>query len=187
MKRLFHVLQRALLAVGAAFAAFASTLVSAAPPDGILDHTHASIRAVMALQSSVTPELMKSPDVLGTAAGLSEAGQPAMIILVDRDGPKARDLVQALPAVLGGIAVRVELTDKIRAFAGKPSGGRVDVSHTAMQATPIYLGTSGSWRFDLANGYCCGGTLGSLLQVNGIQYILSNYHVFESDIVSGGN
>jgi len=26
-----------------------------------------------------------------------------------------------------------------------------------------------------------------LIQVNGVQYILSNYHVFESDIVSGGN
>ena len=36
----------------------------------------------------------------------------------------------------------------------------------------------GGWR---------GGTLGSLIKVNGIQYILSNYHVFESDIVPGGN
>src|SRR5207244_9418531 len=26
-----------------------------------------------------------------------------------------------------------------------------------------------------------------LIQVNGVQYILSNYHVFESDIVRGGN
>src|SRR6185503_17289510 len=33
----------------------------------------------------------------------------------------------------------------------------------------------------------CGGTLGALVQVNGTQYILSNYHVFESDIVNGGN
>jgi hypothetical protein len=61
------------------------------------------------------------------------------------------------------------------------------VSHTALQTAPIQLGTSGGWRQDLANGYCCGGTLGSLIQVNGTQYILSNYHVFESDIVSGGN
>src|SRR6185503_16658935 len=58
---------------------------------------------------------------------------------------------------------------------------------TAVQALPIQLGTSGGWRTDLANGYCCGGTLGSLIQVNGVQYILSNYHVFESDIVLGGN
>jgi hypothetical protein len=61
------------------------------------------------------------------------------------------------------------------------------VSHTVIQTAPIQLGTSGGWRSDLANGYCCGGTLGSLIQVNGVQYILSNYHVFESDIVNGGN
>jgi hypothetical protein len=61
------------------------------------------------------------------------------------------------------------------------------VSHTAKQTAPIQLGTSGGWRTDLANGYCCGGTLGSLVQVNGVKYVLSNYHVFESDIVSGGN
>ena len=49
------------------------------------------------------------------------------------------------------------------------------------------MGTSGGWRYDLANGYCCGGTLGSLIQVGSQQRILSNYHVFEADIVSGGN
>jgi hypothetical protein len=61
------------------------------------------------------------------------------------------------------------------------------VSHTAKQTPPIQLGTSGGWRYDLANGYCCGGTLGSLIQKGGTQYILSNYHVFWGDIVAGGN
>ena len=43
-------------------------------------------------------------------------------------------------------------------------------------------------RFDLANGFCCGGTLGSLvMNWHAQQYILSNYHVLEADIVSGGN
>jgi len=67
---------------------------------------------------------------------------------------------------------------------GKPAP---KVSHTAKQTPPIQLGTSGGWRYDLANGYCCGGTLGSLVQIGTTKYILSNYHVFESDIVSGGN
>jgi hypothetical protein len=65
------------------------------------------------------------------------------------------------------------------------------VSHTAVQTAPIQLGTSGGWRMDLANGYCCGGTLGSLIQVTGGDsagvYVLSNYHVLEADIVNGGN
>src|SRR5512134_3911235 len=67
----------------------------------------------------------------------------------------------------------------------KSGGG--GVSHTAKQTPPIQLGTSGGWRYDLANGYCCGGTLGSLIQKGGAQYVLSNYHVLASDIVNGGN
>jgi hypothetical protein len=76
------------------------------------------------------------------------------------------------------------VTERIVAL-GKPGGG--GVSHTAKQTPPIQLGTSGGWRYDLANGYCCGGTLGSLINKGGQLRILSNYHVFEADIVSGGN
>src|SRR5204862_2943319 len=78
---------------------------------------------------------------------------------------------------------QVHLTDKFRAMRGNPHG----TSHTAKQNPPIQLGTSGGWAYDLANGFCCGGTLGSLVKIGSTRYILSNYHVLESDIVSGGN
>ncbi len=173
------------LAIGALAVA---GIVSAAPPEGILDHTHASVRAVMAVQDEVTPELMSVEGILGTAVGLDDNDEVALVVYVDRDGQAVADLVQALPPQIRGTAVKVELTDKFRAFAGKPPPvGGTTVSHTAKQTPPIQLGTSGGWGYDLANGYCCGGTLGSLVQVNGVQYILSNYHVFESDIVPGGN
>ena len=68
---------------------------------------------------------------------------------------------------------------------GKPGGG--GVSYTATQARPIKLGTSGGNALDLANGYCCSGTLGALVQKGGTQYILSNTHVFAGDFVAGGN
>src|SRR5207247_3651092 len=114
-----------------------------------------------------------------------------LVVYVDQDSPSRADIIRGLPAQVRGIGVKVEMTEKFRAFAGKPpgtpGGGGGGVSHTAAQSLPIQLGTSGGWSKDLANGYCCGGTLGSLIQVNGVQYILSNYHVFESDIVSGGN
>jgi hypothetical protein len=71
-------------------------------------------------------------------------------------------------------------------LAAKPGGGET-VSHKAKQTLPIQLGTSGGWKYDLANGYCCGGTLGSLVTRSGVKYILSNFHVFASDVVSGGN
>jgi len=70
--------------------------------------------------------------------------------------------------------------------AAKEAGGE-GVSHKAKQTPPIQLGTSGGWRYDLANAYCCGGTLGSLVTDGSKQYILSNFHVFAADVDSGGN
>jgi hypothetical protein len=157
-----------------------------APRAGVLDETHAHVRAVMALQGEVTESLMQSEEILGTAVGLDNSGTPVLVVYVDREHHSAADAVRSLPPQLRGIGVKAELTDKFRAVRGRPGGGG-GVSHTAVQAPPIQLGTSGGWSHDLANGYCCGGTLGSLIQVNGVQYVMSNYHVFESDIVPGGN
>ena len=42
--------------------------------------------------------------------------------------------------------------------------------------------------FDLANGYCCGGTLGSLIETaDGKFHILSNFHVLAADVDAGDN
>ena len=141
----------------------------------------------MAVQGEVTADLMGLEGILGTAVGFDDKDQPALVVYVDRDSAKMADLVRGLPPQIRGTGVKVKLTDKFRAFKGKPGGGGTVVSHTAKQSLPIQLGTSGGWSRDLANGSCCGGTLGSLIQVNGVQYILSNYHVFEADIVLGGN
>src|SRR5438552_7072726 len=148
----------------------------AAPPTGVLDDTHAAVRAVMAVQSEVTPDLMRQPESLGTAVGIDATGTPVLVVYVDRDAPNVNDVIRNLPRQLGGVGVQAHPTDKFRAMA-----------HTAKQTPPIQLGTSGGWAYDLANGFCCGGTLGALVKIGSTQYILSNYHVFESDIVSGGN
>ena len=148
----------------------------AAPPTGVLDDTHAAVRAVMAVQSEVTPDLMRQPEILGTAVGIDATGTPVLVVYVDRDAPNVNDVIRNLPRQLGGVGVQAHPTDKFRAMA-----------HTAKQTPPIQLGTSGGWAYDLANGFCCGGTLGALVKIGSTQYILSNYHVFESDIVSGGN
>ncbi len=67
-------------------------------------------------------------------------------------------------------------------------GTAVGVSdYTAKQTPPISLGTSGGWTYDLANGYCCGSTLGALVRIGTTLYVLSAGHVLEGDIVLGGN
>ncbi len=64
----------------------------------------------------------------------------------------------------------------------------VATSHTVRQSRPISLGTSGGSTTDFANGYCCSGTLGSLVKDSqGTLYILSNTHVFAGDTASGSN
>jgi hypothetical protein len=68
--------------------------------------------------------------------------------------------------------------------AAKPSRG---ADHKARQARPIQLGVSGGNAGDIANGYCCSGTLGALVTNGQRQFILSNTHVFAGDAVVGGN
>jgi hypothetical protein len=60
-----------------------SLVASAAPPAGVLDDTHAAVRAVMAVQGQVTPDLMRQPEILGTAVGLDTAGTPVLTVYVD--------------------------------------------------------------------------------------------------------
>jgi hypothetical protein len=138
----------------------------------------------MAVQKEVTTDWMRQPEVLGTAVGLDAAGNTALVVYVDQDAKNAGEVIRNLPRNHRGVNVQIELTEKFRSMA-KPGGG--GTSHTAKQTPPIQLGTSGGWSKDLANGYCCGGTLGSLVSIGGQQHILSNYHVFEADTVPGGN
>jgi len=143
----------------------------------------------MQVQDRSTVALMAHPEVIGTAVTLDEAGRPAMMVLVTTE-----QAARGVPATLENVPVKVVLTDPIVAVKGPPGGGGGggggggnSVDHQAIQTPPIQLGTSGGWRYDLANGYCCGGTLGSLIQVGGQLRILSNYHVLEADITNGGN
>jgi hypothetical protein len=166
------------------FAFLAFPLVVFAGPPGLLDNDHAAVRAVIAAQAEVTDQWMQHPEVLGTAVGVDSAGVPVLRVYVDRDAANAGEVIRSLPREVRSQHVDIQLTDKFRAMKGNPHGG---TSHTAKQTPPIQLGTSGGWSKDLANGFCCGGTLGSLIQIGSSQYILSNYHVFESDTVLGGN
>jgi hypothetical protein len=176
---------RALAALTAgALSGFVSLSTFAASSAGVLDDTNASVQAIMAVQHEVTADWMRKAEVLGTAVGVDASGKTSLLVYVDKDALSAGDVIRDLPRDVRGVNVRVELTDKFRSMA-RPGGG--GTSHTAKQTPPIQLGTSGGWSKDLANGYCCGGTLGSLVSIGGQQHILSNYHVFEADIVSGGN
>jgi hypothetical protein len=155
---------------------FLSASGFAAPPPGVLDETHAAVQAVMAVQGEVTPALMQQAEILGTAVNLDETDNPALTIYVDQNSLNADEVIRNLPPEIRGVHIQVQLMDEIKAMG-----------NTAKQTPPIWLGTSGGWAYDLAKGYCCGGTLGALVWIGGYQYVLSNNHVLEGDAVLGGN
>jgi hypothetical protein len=154
--------------------------------DIVLTKDHPQIRAAINIQEKHTADLMKIQDVIGTAVGLTEDGRPCILVLTKTDiktNALMKGMKNPLPETLDNTPVQIMVTGEIKAFKSTTT----TVNHKAKQSIPIKLGTSGGWRYDLANGYCCGGTLGSLIQVGDTKYILSNYHVFEADIIPGGN
>ena len=143
----------------------------------LLSKSNPRIQVVMATQDRHTPSLMKDPLVVGTATGLTENGEPAIIVYLESDhGGKA------VPETIEGIPVRKVVSGKITMLRGSST-----VGHTARYPRPIPLGVSGGNSKDFAYPYCCSGTLGSLVQSGGTQYILSNQHVFAGDQAASAN
>lgn len=148
----------------------------------VLSPNNPAVFEVMKTQLKHTPEMMVMDGVLGTATGLDEDGKLAVVVYLNTESKSLAKTVMMLPQKVDDVPLVIEYTEPFRAMRGGGGGG-----HTAIQTPPIELGTSGGWRYDLANGYCCGGTLGSLIQIGSTKYILSNYHVLTADIVLGGN
>ena len=164
------------------FAAFASSEAEVAL-------SSPAIQTAIAAQNSVTADLMKNPDILGTAVMLNDDGTTNVTIFVDREAKNLAELTGALPRQIGQVKTVVYPTEKFRAAVGQAAmpEGTEGAPHTGKQTPPIQLGTSGGNAFDIANGFCCGGTSGSLVSIGGVQHILSNNHVFEGDRVPGDN
>ena len=153
--------------------------LESAATGNVLSLENGRVREVMAVQDRHTVDLMKIPGVVGVGTGLDENGAVAIKVFSERQLPPG------LLKQLDGVNVVEEVTGRIIAFKGGPGGG--GGGYTAQQTPPIQLGCSGGPANDLANGYCCGGTLGSLIRIGSTQYILSNSHVFAGDVVNGGN
>lgn len=147
---------------------------------GLLTIKNPAVQSVMAVQERHTEMLMASPGVIGTGITALDNGKPGIMVLVT-----TRAAMEALPREIEGVIVRPKLTEPIMAFKGGPPGNN-GPDHQARQDRPIELGVSGGNVNDLANGFCCSGTLGALVQDGGTQYILSNSHVFAGDVASSG-
>ena len=143
----------------------------------LLTASNAKVQVVMAVQDRHTPKLMEDPLVVGTATGLGDDGEPAIIVYLEsehggKNVPESIEGIQVVKAVSGRITM-------LRGSTG--------VDHTARLPRPIQLGVSGGNSKDFAYPYCCSGTLGALVTDGSKQYILSNQHVFAGDQAASAN
>ena len=96
----------------------------------------------MSVQREVTSDLMRQPEILGTAVGADTAGTPVLTVYVDRDSANAGEVIRDLPRQFGGVGVQVHLTDKFRAMPGLPGGG----SERAIRRYKLRLSNWDFWR-----------------------------------------
>ncbi len=135
----------------------------ASAPGVMLNAAHPNVRAVAAVQAEVTENWMRQPEVLGTAVTLDSSGATALAVYVDRDSPKAVEVVRSLPDPIQGIGVQIRLTEKFRAMRHRHrrhhrrhhrGGSIATVGHKFFQTPPIQLGTSGGWSRDRTGNRC---------------------------------
>lgn len=161
-----------------AFTLWMGASASAAPGHpAVLDRENPQIRAVMAIQDHYSPALLTLPDVVGTATGLDEQGNPAVIVFTKGSG------AMGIPAHLEGVPVVVRMTGEFHAL--KPAaGGSNKVITTAKFTPPVPIGVSTGNADE-----CSAGTIGARV-TDGINfYALSNNHVYvpENDAVIGSS
>ncbi|HEX5130978.1 MAG TPA: hypothetical protein VFX92_00675 [Candidatus Krumholzibacteria bacterium] len=163
-----------------------SNVTSPAPENDLLAAVNAhraDFDNAIAVHNRHIPEILQTEGVAGTAVGSDDHGKPVIVVYTKDQMPVGR-----LKQEYDGVRVVEQVSGAIKPYKGPPGGGGGGgTSGQAAQSAPVQMGTSGGWRYDLANGYCCGGTLGALVQKGGTKYVLSNYHVLYADIVNGGN
>lgn len=144
----------------------------------LMSMEHPRMQSAIDVQLLHARKLIADPEIVGTAVGLNERNEPAILVLLKSERGRSR-----VEDTIDGVPVVKMVTGPIKALGKPPKppkpGGE---NHKARQTRPISLGVSGGNAWDLANGYCCSGTLGALVTGQNTLYILSNSHVFAGDI-----
>jgi hypothetical protein len=126
---------------------------------------------VKEVQEQHTSELMAKAGVVGTAVGLDDQGQAAVLVLLENAA------VGGVPEALDGVPVQPLVTGKIEALAkpsGNPGHGGSTQSPTSVWTRPVPIGVSTGNA-----GQCSAGTISCRVQDTlGNVYALSNNHVY---------
>ncbi|MCB2205006.1 S1 family peptidase [bacterium] len=141
-----------------------------------LSKDNPGIRRAMEVQERNTERFLAMKDVVGIGTGMTEEGNPALVILTKKELPKGRlpEMVEGL-MVLQHVGGAMEITGKPGTTGSTKksgnSGAAVDLGQRLTRPVPIGVSTS--------NYYDCGaGTIGVRVKSNDAHYILSCNHVF---------
>jgi hypothetical protein len=128
------------------------------------NENHPSIRSAIAVQERHTRRFLTIPEVAGTAVGLTETGQPAVLIFLKGTPPPG-----ILPDNLEGVPVVAKITGAFVAMPGKGPGS--DPTSWFERPVPIGVSTGNI-------GECSAGTIGARVSKGDTVYALSNNHVY---------
>jgi hypothetical protein len=130
-----------------------SMVTAPSEPAGTMAAKNA-LAGAMAVQNRATPGLLQISGVIGSGTSLDADGRPVVVVYAERAG------ATGIPAEIEGIATRTVVTGPVVAYA-RPGGGT------------LQMGTSTG-----NDNECASGTLGCVVVKGGVDYFLSNNHVF---------
>lgn len=132
-----------------------------------LDKDNPRIMAVMAIQNRHSHNLMGIPEVVGTAVGLTDSGEPAILVLTKTKAPFG-----IIPDSIEGVPAIEKVTGEITAMPDNARKGG-SASTTAVWPRPVPIGVSTGNA-----GECSAGTISARVLKSGSYYALSNNHVY---------
>ncbi len=143
----------------------------AAPP--VLDGNDPGVQAAIAVQLRHTHDLMQVPEVVGTATGLTDDGQPAILVFAKKPVAKAMigDRIEGIPVITQVTGEFTTMKAIGQEAAPSVAGGKVNPTARFPRPVPIGVSTGNE-------GECSAGTIGARVKQGNQVYALSNNHVY---------
>jgi len=179
------LLMRSLLAIGVIFAiGLIGTTNETGGAPAVLSKDNPAVRVVMKAQDRHSAKLMSIKGVVGTATGLTQDGELAIIVYTKSD------ISRAIPNKLDNVPVRVKVTGEIFALnkpidgvhdhgnggGGEDPGPKGKIKGTDRFPRPVPIGVSVS-----GDPSCIAGTIGVRVTNGPDVFALSNNHVLAEE------
>jgi hypothetical protein len=163
-----------------------------------LTQKHPHMASAIEVKNRHTDQLLAHPAVVGTAAGINDDGQVAIIIMTKGPADDLPRIIENTPVVLWNtgeifaqnkVAQEVETAiDKSKERGGKPQGGSTTKLLTQERHRPVPVGVSTGLTVADTSPYATAGTMGCRVRDGlGNVYALSNNHVYAHEGTAAGN